>query len=132
MIAICSPGLINDPDNPLNTIDDLQNHCLISLSNIKQAWPSWLKDVAAGNLKAKRYIEFDTTLSALDAVKNGLGVGLGIYPIIKGHSDYGDKIVSPFEHLGQQAMTYNIVCRKEDANLKKIRDFSTWLRAKIP
>lgn len=130
-IAICSPSLINNVKRPLNTIDDLHHHSLISISNIKQAWPSWLKDVGAQTLKPKRYIEFDTTLGALDAVKNGLGVGLGIYPIIKGHSDYGDKLVSPFKHLGNQVMTYNIVYKKEDAKLKKITSFSRWLSEKI-
>tara|TARA_R110001592_G_scaffold135108_4_gene351075 strand:+ start:26327 stop:27229 length:903 start_codon:yes stop_codon:yes gene_type:complete len=130
-IVICSPNLIADKTKSLNKIKDLQHHSLISISNIKQAWPSWLKDVGAGTLKPKRYIEFDTTLGALDAVKNGLGVGLGIYPIIKGHSDYGDKIISPFKQHGQQAMTYNIVCRKEDANLEKIKKFSKWLSEKI-
>lgn len=130
-IAICSPGLIDDYKNPLNQIEDLQNHSLISISNIKQAWPSWLKDVGAHALKPKRYIEFDTTLGALDAVKNSLGIGLGIFPLIKGLSDYGDKIVPPFKHIGSQVMTYNIVCRKEDAKRQKITKFSIWLSEKI-
>lgn len=126
-ITICSRSILEDSSAPLKKIDDLEHHTLISIKNIKQAWPTWLHDQGLSSLKPKRLLEFDTTLGALDAVKSGLGIGLGIYPLIKGHSDYLEKIVSPFESMSNQSMTYNAVCRKEDAQLEKIANFTSWV-----
>ena len=130
-IPLCNPSLKKSKKNPLNKIDDLANHTLIHISHMPNAWRNWLVDVGKVNVEGKRNIELDTTVGVLDAVKNGLGVGLGIYPLIYDYSGFGDQLITPFDTPGNETMRFNVVSRIDDATNKKATLFTTWLLDKM-
>lgn len=123
-LPICSPRLLPG----LRRIEDLRGQALIHVAQMPDAWAGWLADVGHTGLKGKRDLVFDTTVAAFDAVENGLGVGLGMDPLIRLAGGFGERLMAPFDRPGDRASSYYLVSRREDAQTAKVAAVSTWLK----
>ena len=76
---VVSPSLL--VHKPLHTLADLAAHALLSTETRPGEWTDWL-DAAALPQTFERRRVFDHFFVALQAIKDGLGVGIGPFPVL--------------------------------------------------
>lgn len=106
--------------------EDLGRHTLIHLTSFPDAWPRWLAAARIGMLKPKREIWVDNITQALDAAERGLGVALGVAPLIAPKLHEG-RLIMPFRPLVPVEHGYWFVCRRADAARPRIVSLRDWL-----
>ena len=72
---VCSPALA-DGNPPLRTAADLAGHTLIHVSQVPEAWGSWLRGAGVPDLEPRREATYDHVGIALSAAESGQGVAL--------------------------------------------------------
>jgi DNA-binding transcriptional LysR family regulator len=63
---------------------DLATAPLIHVSSYPLAWPLWLNGAGIGAVAARRSVWVDTFGAAWEAAEHGLGVALGLMPLVEG------------------------------------------------
>ena len=67
---VCSPALA-EGDPPLRTAADLAGHTLIHVSQVPEAWGSWLRGAGVPDLEPRREATYDHVGIALSAAESG-------------------------------------------------------------
>src|SRR5439155_5317237 len=79
-LPVCAPALIR---GGLKRPEDLSHQVLIHLTTQPRAWPAWLKEAGLQHLTPRGHLWLDSVPAMLEAAEQGLGVTLGMSPLIK-------------------------------------------------
>lgn len=104
---------------------DLREHTLIHLTYLPEAWPRWLALAGVPGLKPKREIWVDNLTQAADAAERGVGVALGLMPLIAPRLAE-QRILLPFDAV-MPFEAFWFVCRRAEANKPALAALRDWL-----
>ncbi|QKG72386.1 LysR substrate-binding domain-containing protein [Erythrobacter mangrovi] len=131
LISVCgqpvaSPSYLRSAP-PIREPSDLQQHTLIHVRSNVQAWDEWYRAMGGDRLGSTRNLSFDSILGALDAATKGLGIALGMYPLIGAHSGYGEDLVPVLGPAVAWSTRYNFICQRTALESRKIQATLKWL-----
>jgi LysR family glycine cleavage system transcriptional activator len=133
IFPVCSPTLV-DGSHPLRTVADLEHHALIfskepSLTEDPIAdWGGWLKANRYPQIPGRRHLILSPQGVMLQAVSQGLGVGLARTLLAAGAMAVG-QLVCPFGPALASSANYYLVCPQANATDPDIAAFRDWLIA---
>jgi LysR family glycine cleavage system transcriptional activator len=122
VVAVCSPQLLPELSAPA----DLSQHTLIHVTQVPDAWSSWLAGAGVPELQARRTLRFDHVALALSAAESGQGVALCPLLLCERRLAEG-KLCRAFEHALNPSSTYHFVCRTESLSDPRITGLRDWL-----
>ncbi len=94
LTLLAAPALLQR--QPLTTLSDLASYVFISSQSRVGEWESWLEAAGVADLRGKRYQRFDHYHVCLQAIVEGIGVGIGGLPTLA-HELQQQRLVAPFE-----------------------------------
>ena len=100
---------------------------LIHLTTQPRAWPVWLKEAGLSHLTPRGHLWLDSVPAMLEAAEQGLGVTLGMSPLIKARPGFGKKLVAPFAFEATHSETIYLVSRTEQARDRRIAAVRRWI-----
>lgn len=119
---VCTPALLKRLRKPA----DLREVTLIHFSQFPHSWSEWLQAAGLPHFEPKHEVYFDSVSQAIDAAESGLGIALGIAPLIGPRLATG-RLVMPFGPLMPLQHAYWLACRKTDAGKPAIQALRDWL-----
>lgn len=119
---VCTPALLKRLRSPA----DLREVTLLHFSQFPQSWSEWLQAAGLPAFEPKHEVYFDSVSQAIDAAENGLGIALGVAPLIGPRLATG-RLVMPFGPLMPLQHAYWLACRKGDAGKPAIKALRDWL-----
>lgn len=129
LIAVAEPALVQGGFG-LRQPADLVNHRLLSVYTAQGDWIRWLEAAGIGELASRRSLGFDSYLLALEAAIDGRGVAL--VPNFVAATDLRTgRLVKPFALEVPQPGAWYLVCRRERALDRGVRDLRQWLVAEV-
>ena len=123
-LPVCVPALVK---GGLRTPADLSREVLIHVTTLPRAWPAWLKDAGLPHLVPRGHLWLDSVPAALEAAEHGLGVALGMSPLIKARPGFGKKLVAPFAFEAAHTETIYLISRTEQARDRRIAAVRRWI-----
>ena len=100
---------------------------LIHLTTQPRGWPAWLKEAGLPQLTPRGHLWLDSVPAMLEAAEQGLGVTLGMSPLIKARPGFGKKLVAPFAFEAAHSETIYLVSRTEQARDRRIAALRRWI-----
>lgn len=129
-VPLCSPELLEDPDKPLNTPEDLANHTLLHDNTAYEGRPQWVKWLKQENIKGishERGLKFNHNSLALESAIDGQGVLLGIEALARKDIEEG-RLCIPFDiSLPLEMSYYAIRPESADSNHNAVHSFIEWI-----
>ena len=122
-LPVCAPALVKGLRSPA----DLSHHVLIHLTSQPSAWEAWLKEAGIPQLVPRGHLWLDSVPAMLEAAEQGLGVTLGMAPLIKARPGFGKKLVAPFDFEPTRSETIYLVSRTEQARDRRIAALRRWI-----
>ena len=131
-VAVCSPRLLAG-ENALRTPSDLQHHTLLHDDTIpdlmeRPSWKEWLKAAQVTGVDPSRGPHFNNSVLTLAAAVDGLGVALGMLPLVAPDLAAG-RLVAPFNVRKKSNFAYYLVCTENVADRPNVVAFREWLLA---
>lgn len=123
-LPVCAPALIK---GGLRRPEDLARQILIHLTSQPRAWPAWLKEAGIADLTPRGHLWLDSVPAMLEAAEQGLGVTLGMAPLIRARPGFGKKLVAPFDFEPDHTETIYLVSRTEQARDRRIGALRRWI-----
>ena len=123
-LPVCAPALIK---GGLQKPTDLSREILIHLTTQPRAWPAWLKEAGLPQLEPRGHLWLDSVPAMLEAAEQGLGVTLGMSPLIKARPGFGKRLVAPFAFEPIHSETIYLVSRTEQARDRRIGAVRRWI-----
>jgi LysR family glycine cleavage system transcriptional activator len=123
-LPVCAPALIK---GGLQKPTDLSREILIHLTTQPRAWPAWLKEAGLPQLEPRGHLWLDSVPAMLEAAEQGLGVTLGMSPLIKARPGFGKRLVAPFAFEPVHSETLYLVSRTEQARDRRIGAVRRWI-----
>jgi LysR family glycine cleavage system transcriptional activator len=123
-LPVCSPMLIKAG---LKAPEDLSSQVLIHLTTQPRQWPGWLKEAGLPHLTPRGHLWLDSVPAMLEAAEQGLGVTLGMSPLIRARPGYGKKLIAPFAIEATHGETIYLVSRTERAKDRRIAAVRRWI-----
>jgi len=123
-LPVCAPALIK---GGLQKPTDLSREILIHLTTQPRAWPAWLKEAGLPQLEHRGHLWLDSVPAMLEAAEQGLGVTLGMSPLIKARPGFGKRLVAPFAFEPVHSETIYLVSRTEQARDRRIGAVRRWI-----
>lgn len=123
LTLIAAPRLLRQ--QPLNTPDDLATHVFVSSQTRVGEWERWLKAASMAGLRPLRFQRFDHYHVSLQAVIDGLGVGIGGLPTLA-HAIEQGQIVTPLP-VGTTGGRYTVLVPNDVDKSAPLREFLAWL-----
>jgi LysR family glycine cleavage system transcriptional activator len=123
-LPVCAPALIKDG---LRKPEDLAGQVLIHLTTQPRSWPAWLKEAGIAELTPRGHLWLDSVPAMLEAAEQGLGVTLGMSPLIKARPGFGKKLIAPFAFEATHSETIYLVSRTEQARDRRIAAVRRWI-----
>ena len=123
-LPVCAPALIK---GGLQKPTDLSREILIHLTTQPRAWPAWLKEAGLPQLEPRGHLWLDSVPAMLEAAEQGLGVTLGMSPLIKARPGFGKRLVAPFAFEPVHSETIYLVSRTEQARDRRIGAVRRWI-----
>jgi LysR family transcriptional regulator, glycine cleavage system transcriptional activator len=123
-LPVCAPALIK---GGLRKLEDLSRQILIHLTTQPRAWPAWLEEAGIPQLAPRGHLWLDSVPAMLEAAEQGLGVTLGMSPLIEARPGFGRKLVAPFDFEPSQFETIYLVSRSEQARDRRIGALRRWI-----
>jgi len=119
---VCTPALLKRLRKPA----DLRDVTLIHFSQFPHSWSEWLQAAGLPQFQPKHEVFVDSVTQAIDAAENGIGISLGIAPLIGPRLASG-RLVMPFGPLLPLQFGYWLACRKAEADKPAIQALRLWL-----
>ncbi|WP_238232211.1 LysR substrate-binding domain-containing protein [Methylobacterium thuringiense] len=94
---VASPALL--ARTPLASPADLSRHVLLATETRPNDWSEWLAAARAPRMTGRRRHVFDHFFVTLQAVEDGLGIGIGPFPVLDAALAAG-RLVAPFPEIG--------------------------------
>ena len=123
-LPVCAPALIK---GGLQKPADLSREILIHLTTQPRAWPAWLKEAGLPQLEPRGHLWLDSVPAMLEAAEQGLGVTLGMSPLIRARPGFGKRLVAPFAFEPVHSETIYLVSRTEQARDRRIGAVRRWI-----
>jgi LysR family glycine cleavage system transcriptional activator len=95
LFPVCSPALLDGPA-PLERPQDLAGHTMIHVIGEPENWQMWLSAAGVSGLSVGAGLQFDLHMMAVQAAVAGLGVALGLSPMVDDALADG-RLVAPFQ-----------------------------------
>src|SRR5262249_17700396 len=131
-VPVCSPRLLEGPHS-LRTADDLRHFTLIHDdtvpgAGVRPTWKEWLdrKGIQGGD--AKRGPHFTDGSPAIEAAVDGLGVALGLRPLVCADVKAG-RLAIPFDSPMPSNYAYYFVTPETGHERPDLAMFRTWVLA---
>lgn len=129
-VPVCSPRLLEGV-NPLRRPEDIQHHTLLHDDAIPDAaerpgWDEWLRAARVEGVNVSRGPHFNNSMLALEAAADGVGVALGMRPLVAADIASG-RLAAPFELSLPSSFAYFLVCAEAIADRPKVAAFRDWL-----
>jgi LysR family transcriptional regulator, glycine cleavage system transcriptional activator len=121
---VCAPALVK---GGLKAPEDLSRAVLIHLTTQPRAWPIWLKEAGLSQLAPRGHLWLDSVPAMLEAAEQGLGVTLGMSPLIRARAGFGKKLIVPFAFEADHSETIYLVSRTEQARDRRIATVRRWI-----
>lgn len=125
-VPACSPALLHQ--RPIRDVADLRHHTLLHSASTRTAWPHWLREARAADLRATRHVELEHTYLALACAVSGLGVALASLPLIERDISAG-RLVCPISAPTWRAPDYALVINADRAGDRAVAAFEQWIIA---
>ena len=125
LFPVCSPVLLEGP-TPLESPEDLAHHTLIHMIGEPENWQMWLNAAGVSGLSVGSALQFDLHMMATRAATEGIGVALGLSPMVDDALADG-RLVAPFEITIPARDAHFVVTPEEAINRREVQLFKTWL-----
>ncbi|MFL9926669.1 LysR substrate-binding domain-containing protein [Herbaspirillum lusitanum] len=120
---IAAPALLKR--NPLEQLEDLGRQVCVSSHTRVGEWERWLQAAGVAELRPRRFQRFDHYHVSLQAIVDGLGVGVGGLPTLAHDVQLG-RLVLPFAVTAKGSSYSAWVPPDADKSLP-LREFLDWL-----
>ncbi|MDF1749070.1 MAG: transcriptional regulator GcvA [Alphaproteobacteria bacterium] len=125
VFPVCSPRLLQDPEKPLEKLEDLRHHTLLH-DDIRTDWRVWLTAAGVTGVNPDKGPRYNYSNLVLQAAMAGEGIALGRSAIAHDALEQG-LLVKPFDFSIPSDYAYWVVCPKDRADHPKIKAFTEWL-----
>lgn len=125
-LPACSPALLRRL--PIQSVADLRHHTLLHSASTRTAWPHWLREAGAPEMRAIHHVEFEHAYLQLAAAVEGLGVTLASLPLI-GRDIAAGRLVCPIAAPLWRAPDYVLLINSERAEDEAVVAFAQWITA---
>lgn len=122
--VIVSPALLATA--PLMDIEKLAELTWLTSETRPGDWETWLESVGHPALRANRSLRFDHFFVTLQAVVDGLGIGIGPFPTLDADRVAG-RITTPFAELTSKGSKYYALVPLDSDKPRHLKDFLEWL-----
>ena len=95
LFPVCSPDLAQ-ADAPIAAPEDLFAHRLIHVVGEPESWCTWFRAAGLEPRASMRSVQFDLHVMAAHAAMAGVGVALGLWPVVNDALADG-RLIAPFE-----------------------------------
>jgi DNA-binding transcriptional LysR family regulator len=123
---VASPALLARA--PLATPADIAGHTLLATETRPNDWTEWLAAAGLPRAASVRRQVFDHFFVTLQAVEDGLGLGIGPFPVLEGALDAG-RIVAPFPEIRVARPSYFALTPYDADKTPSLAAFVEWLVA---
>ena len=127
---ICSPKLLEDPEHPLRTPDDLRHHTLLNddAPNVPGMpdWRMWLRAARVRGLDPSHGIAYSDSAMLVQAAVEGQGVAIGRLSLAEFDLAAG-RLVKPFDLEIPSQYSYYLAIPPANLELPKVKAFRTWI-----
>lgn len=120
LVPVAAPKLIDDPERPLKTPQDLKRHTLIDTVPDRRYWRLWLQVVGHDSVTGERAQVITILDMALRVAEQGLGIAIGDVAMIADDIALG-RLVAPFPVEVPSGYSYWLVARPEASARPKLR-----------
>lgn len=121
---IASPALVRK--NKLRSPADLHSRTLLFTESRPGDWEEWLGSVGHRDLRASHQLRFDHFFVTLQAIVDGMGIGMGTFPTLAGDRLSG-RICTPFPNQRVPGSTYFSIVPLDSDKPVHLREFQAWL-----
>ncbi len=123
---IASPALLEHM--PLRQLADIANHILLSSETRPGDWTGWLERAGVPQSAEQRRRVFDHFFVTLQAVADGLGIGVGPLPVLQADLATG-RLVTPFPTILVPRTGYVALIPFDANKTSSLKAFMDWLVA---
>lgn len=123
LTLIAAPGLLSR--EPIADVQDLRNHVFVAADTRVGEWERWLDAAGVESLRPRRHQRFDHYHVALQAIVDGLGVGIGGFPTLS-HEIAQGRLLTPLSATTRGARFVALVPHDTDKSYP-LRTFLAWL-----
>jgi DNA-binding transcriptional LysR family regulator len=109
---------------------DLAEAVWLSTESRPGDWENWLASAGCANLRPAQTLRFDHFFVTLQAVVDGMGLGIGPFPTLDSDLESG-RIVTPFPKLHSRGSEYYALVPRDSDKPKFLRDFLEWLQSRV-
>lgn len=129
IFPVCAPELLASGP-PLRTPQDLRHYPIVRTVSpiITDDWQVWLQHAGAEVDSFQSEIYCETLSLAMNAVMEGLGLGIGRSMLVRNDLASG-RLVAPFDDRCSSHTGYQVLSRPERSGLPKVQLFKRWLLA---
>lgn len=124
LTLIAAPDLV--ARTGLKQLDELRQLSFVSSETRVGEWERWLAALGIEDLRPARFRRFDHAHVAVQAVVDGLGVGIGGFPTLDNELAQG-RLVTPFPETAKGA-TYVALVPKDADKTVALQSFIAWLQ----
>jgi LysR family glycine cleavage system transcriptional activator len=125
LFPVCSPALLDGPA-PLNRPQDLADHTMIHVIGEPENWQMWLSAAGVSGLSVGAGLQFDLHMMAVQAAVAGLGVALGLSPMVDDALADG-RLVAPFQVRIPARDAHFVITPAAAIDRSPVQAFKTWL-----
>ncbi|AJF00022.1 LysR substrate-binding domain-containing protein [Pandoraea apista] len=122
--VVAAPALLNAI--PLRRLKDLAKHAFVATQTRVGAWEDWLSAAGMPALRPLRFHRFDHYHVSLQAVVDGLGLGIGCTPTLDRELAAG-RLTMPFPEIQVEGATYVTLVPRDADKSRPLRDFLAWV-----
>ena len=130
-VPLCSPRLLQHPDHPLLTPEDLKHQILLhDETNYRgrPTWENWLSHYRVKGVNPKRGLHFNHVLMAMEAAIDAQGVLLSMERLARIDIAEG-RLCIPFDMRLPLKHAYHVIRPTSTRNYKAVSQFTDWLLA---
>ena len=125
LFPVCSPNLLKGPV-PLEKPEDLTRHTMIHVIGEPENWQLWLRAAGVSGMSVGGGLQFDLHMMATHAAIAGLGVALGLSPMVDDALAEG-RLVAPFDVHIPARDAHFVVTPDEAISRSQVQAFKNWL-----
>ncbi|MFQ5959628.1 MAG: transcriptional regulator GcvA [Alphaproteobacteria bacterium] len=127
LFPVCSPALMEGPV-PLERPEDLKHHTMIHVIGEPENWQMWLNAAGVSGMSVGDGLQFDLHMMATQAAMAGIGVALGLSPMVDDALADG-RLVAPFDIVIPARDAHFVVTPDEAISRSAVQAFKSWLVA---
>lgn len=128
LFPVCSPKLL-EGERPLKAPEDILDHTMIHVVGEPESWQMWLDRVGLGGRTGRQSLQFNLHMMATHAALSGIGVALGLSPLVDDALSKGD-LVAPFDVRLPAKDAHYLLKPKSGPERRQVGVFREWLFAR--